>query len=136
MIIKTDDIRPLGRIARGVRGVKLNEGDEVTAGHIVPNNTAFIVSISGSGLFKRTPMFEFVVQKRDTKGSKLQKLTDEDWMVDFLPLTMTVSDILITSTRSCIKLAVNDIPVFGKGAIGNKSIKLAANDNIIGICNN
>lgn len=136
VIIKTDDIRPLGRIARGVRGVKLNEGDEVTAGHIVPNNTAFIVSISGSGLFKRTPMFEFVVQKRDTKGSKLQKLTDEDWMVDFLPLTMTVSDILITSTRSCIKLAVNDIPVFGKGAIGNKSIKLAANDNIIGICNN
>lgn len=136
VIIKTDDIRPLGRIARGVRGVKLNEGDEVTAGHIVPNNTAFIVSISGSGLFKRTPMFEFVVQKRDTKGSKLQKLTDEDWMVDFLPLTMTVSDILITSTRSCIKLAVNDIPVFGKGAIGNKSIKLAANDNIISICNN
>lgn len=136
LIIKTDDIRPLGRIARGVRGVKLNEGDEVAASHLVPNNTTFIASISGSGLFKRTAISEFVCQKRDTKGSKLQKLMDEDWMVDFLPLTKSISDVLITSTRSCIKLTVNDIPLFGKGAMGNKSIKLAANDNIIGICNN
>ena len=136
LIIKTDDIRPLGRIARGVRGIKLNEGDEVAASHIVPNNTTFIASISGSGLFKRTAISEFVCQKRDTKGSKLQKLTDEDWMVDFLPLTNSANDVLITSTRSCIKLTVNDIPIFGKGALGNKSIKLAANDNIIGICNN
>ena len=136
LIIKTDDIRPLGRIARGVRCVKLNEGDEVTASHIIPNNTDFIASISGSGLFKRTSISEFALQKRDTKGSKLQKLMDEDWMVDFLPLDKTATDVLIASTRSCIKLTVNDIPIFGKGAIGNKSIKLAANDNIISICNN
>lgn len=136
LIIKTDDIRPLGRIARGVRCVKLNEGDEVTASHIIPNNTDFIASISGSGLFKRTSISEFALQKRDTKGSKLQKLMDEDWMVDFLPLAKTATDVLIASTRSCIKLTVNDIPIFGKGAIGNKSIKLAANDNIISICNN
>ena len=136
LIIKTDDIRPLGRIARGVRCVKLNEGDEVTASHIIPNNTDFIASISGSGLFKRTSISEFALQKRDTKGSKLQKLMDEDWMVDFLPLDKTATDVLIVSTRSCIKLTVNDIPIFGKGAIGNKSIKLAANDNIISICNN
>ena len=56
-------------------------------------------------------------------------------MVDFLPI-ISNNDVLITSTRSCIKLTTNDIPIVGKGALGNKSIKLAANDNIIGMCLN
>ena len=135
LIIKTDDIRPIGRIAKGVRAIKLNDGDNVTAARIIPADTKYIASISGEGLFKQTEISEFTIQGRGTKGSKLQKLNESDWMVDFLPI-ISNNDVLITSTRSCIKLTTNDIPIVGKGALGNKSIKLAANDNIIGMCLN
>lgn len=135
LMIKTDDIRPIGRIAKGVRAIKLNDGDNVTAARIIPTDTKYIASISGDGLFKQTEISEFTLQGRGTKGSKLQKLNEGDWMVDFLPIVSN-NDVLITSTRSCIKLTTNDIPIVGKGALGNKSIKLAANDNVVGMCVN
>ena len=53
-------------------------------------------------------------------------------MADFLPIT-SEGEILIASTRACIKLTTQDIPVYSKGALGNKSIKLNAVDNVVGI---
>lgn len=129
LIVSTADVRATGRTTQGVHGAKLNDGDNIIAAHAIPEDTKFIVSISGCGLFKRTNYSEFSIQGKNTKGSKLQKLNDGDWMADFLPLS-TESDILITATRSSIKLTFNDIPIFSKGALGNKSIKLNAQDNV------
>lgn len=129
LMITTADIRAIGRVAQGVHAIKLNEGDGVSAAHVIPASTKFIASISGAGLFKKTPINEFTTQTKNTKGSKLQKLNEGDWMADFIPLTSD-GEILIASSRSCIKLTTNDIPVFSKGALGNKSIKLNATDNV------
>ena len=129
LMITTADIRAIGRVAQGVHAIKLNEGDSVSAAHVIPASTKFIASISGAGLFKKTPINEFTTQTKNTKGSKLQKLNEGDWMADFIPLTSD-GEILIASSRSCIKLTTNDIPVFSKGALGNKSIKLNATDNV------
>ena len=132
LMIETEDIRPIGRIAKGVKAVKLNDGDCVASAHIVPADTIMIASISGNGLFKKTGIEEFVVQGRGTKGTKIQKLNEGDWMADFYPIVRE-SEILVASTNACIKLTTNDIPIFSKGAMGNKSIKLNAKDNVIGI---
>ena len=129
LMITTADIRAIGRVAQGIHAIKLNEGDSVSAAHVIPASTKFIASISGAGLFKKTPINEFTTQTKNTKGSKLQKLNEGDWMADFIPLTSD-GEILIASSRSCIKLTTNDIPVFSKGALGNKSIKLNATDNV------
>lgn len=132
IIIATDDIRPIGRIAKGVKAIKLNDGDGVANARFIPEETTFIASISGNGLFKKTPINEFVTQGRGTKGSKIQKLNDGDWMADFFPLIKD-GEVLVASTKACIKLTTNDIPIFSKGALGNKSIKLGATDNVVGI---
>ncbi len=132
IIIETDDIRPIGRVARGVKAIKLNDGDAVLSARAIPADTKALISISGSGLFKQTPINEFSVQSKNTKGTKLQKLTEDDWMADFYPLR-TETEILINSTRSCLKLSVADIPIYSRGAQGNKSIKLAPTDNVIRI---
>lgn len=134
LMIRTDDITPIGRIAKGVRAIKLSD-DFVAAAHIIPNNTKFIASISGNGLFKQTEFSEFYVQNRNTKGSKLQKINSGDWMVDFLPI-INDSEILIMATKTCIKLTTRDIPITSRGAIGNKSIKLNDTENVIGFCIN
>ena len=132
LIIKTDDVRAIGRVARGVKAVKLNEEDYVVSGRLIPENTVSIASISGDGLFKQTPYTEFAIQGRGTKGSKIQKLNEGDWMADFQPITQR-SDILVASTNASIKLTTDDIPTFSKGALGNKSIKMNAFNNVVQI---
>ena len=132
LMITTEDIRPIGRIARGVKAIKLNDGDGVASARIIPADTTMIASISGDGLFKKTSIDEFVIQGRGTKGAKIQKLNDGDWIADFYPIAKD-GDILVASTHACIKLTTNDIPIFSKGALGNKSIKLSAKDNVVGI---
>ena len=132
VIIETDDIRPIGRVARGVKAMKLNDGDYIISGRPIPAATKFIVSVSGEGLIKKTPYSEFTVQGKNTKGAKLQKLTDSDWMADFMPLAAE-TEILVNATTSCIKMNVNEIPEFGRGAQGNKAIKLTAKNNVVGL---
>ena len=132
IMIATDDIRPIGRVAKGVKAIKLNDGDGVASARIIPEDTSMIASISGNGLFKKTSIDEFTIQGRGTKGAKIQKLNDGDWMADFCPFTKD-GEILVASTNACIKLTTNDIPTLSKGTLGNKSIKLNPKDNVIGI---
>lgn len=132
IMIETEDIRPIGRVARGVKAIKLNDGDYVISARIIPDNTKYIASISGAGLFKKTDFNEFATQGRGTKGSKIQKLNDGDYMADFHPITKD-GEVLVASTNSCIKLTTDDVPVFSRGALGNKSIKLGPLHNVVKI---
>lgn len=130
LIIDTQDIRPIGRIAKGVRGIKLNDGCYVVAAHLIPKETQYIASISADGLCKQSNLTDFSAQGRATKGARIQRLNDDDTMADFLPLT-TAADLMVVSTQSCIKLSYNDIPISGRSTLGVKSIKLAANNRVI-----
>ena len=132
LMITTEDIRPIGRVAKGVKAIKLNDGDGVASARLIPSDTTMIASISGNGLFKKTDINEFAVQGRGTKGAKIQKTNDGDWIADFYPIVKD-GDILVASTHACIKLTTNDIPIFSKGALGNKSIKLNPKDSVVGI---
>ena len=132
IMIETEDIRPIGRVARGVKAIKLNDGDYVISARIIPDDTKYIASISGAGLFKKTNFNEFATQGRGTKGSKIQKLNDGDYMADFHPITKN-GEVLVASTNSCIKLTTDDVPVFSRGALGNKSIKLGPLHNVVKI---
>lgn len=134
LVIETSDIRPIGRISKGIHAIKLNDGDYVISARIVPKATKQIVSVSGEGLIKRTAATEFAPQGKNTKGTKIQKLNDGDWVADFYPLS-DEKEILVASTHSCLKISTTDIPEFSKGALGNKSIKLAAKSNVVSLSN-
>lgn len=132
IIIETKDIRPIGRVARGIKAIKLNDGDFVSQAHLIPYSTKEILSISNSGFCKRTDVKEFSIQGKNTKGSKIQKLIEGDLIADFAPIT-NEKEILIAATSSCIKLLINDIPSTSKNTQGNKTIKLSSNDLVIGL---
>ena len=130
--ITTKDIRPIGRIAKGIRGIKLNDGDAVCCAYPIKSDTQYIISVTDSGLFKKTPISEFPAQGKNTKGAKIHKLTGKDHMADFIALGAE-SEILVASSKSCIKLSINDVPTLSRAAQGNKAIKLNDTDKIIGI---
>lgn len=130
--ITTKDIRAIGRVAKGVRGIKLNEGDAVCCAYPIKLDSQYIVSVTVSGLFKKTPIAEFTVQGKNTKGAKIHKLIGKDHMADFMSLGAE-TEILVASTKSCIKISTNDIPTLSRVTQGAKAIKMNEADRIIGI---
>lgn len=130
--ITTSDIRPIGRVAKGIRGIKLNDSDAVSCAYPIQKDAQYIISVTSSGLFKKTPISEFTVQGKNTKGAKIHKLTGKDYMADFVSLG-TETEILVASSKSCIKLSINDVPTLSRVTQGAKAIKMSETDKIIGI---
>ena len=131
IIIETKDIRPIGRVARGVVGIKLNEGDKVVSGRVIPKETREILSVSEDGYSKRTDINEFKITGRATKGVKIQRA---DNLCDFLPL-IDSSDILVVSSTTQIRVKVEEIPILSRGTQGVKTLKLGENSKVIKIQN-
>lgn len=132
LITETKDVRPIGRTARGIKAIKLNDGDVVAAARLIYPNAKEIISVSGNGYIKSTDIKEFSIQGKNTKGSRIQKLYDGDWMSDFLPVN-DLNEIIVCATKSCIKFKKDEIPVVLKGAYGAKSIKISEKENIVAL---
>ena len=130
--IATNDIRAIGRVAKGIKGIKLNDGDYVACARVIPTDTKFIASVSTSGYIKQTLIDEFSIQGKNTKGSKLQKISDDDKLVAFLPIA-NETEILVMSRQTAIKISIHDIPTLSRGAQGSKAIKLVGTNKIVGI---
>ena len=129
IMIKTDDIKPIGRVARGVIGMKLNEGDEVVSAKVIGIGIKEIASVSEDGYIKRSSISEFKLTGRATKGVKLQKVEN---LCDFLPLYDN-NDILLVSSAAQIRLKLSDVPILSRGAQGVKAIKLAENSKVMNL---
>lgn len=132
VICDTKDINPIGRIARGRIGIKLNPNDFVVCACIIPDDTYQYISITKNGNIKRTNASEFSVTNLNTKGNKLHKIDEGDYLVEFIPISDT-KEILITSNRAQLKVSIESIPELSKNAMGAKAIKLKEKDVVIGI---
>ena len=128
IMIETKNIKPIGRVTRGIIGMKLNLNDEVVGARAISKSTKQLFSISHDGYGKITDIDEFSVTNTNTKGIKIQRSEE---MSDFLPLKDR-SDILINSNTTQIRIKYDDIPNLSRGAQGNKLIKLT-NNYVIGI---
>ena len=129
IIISTNDIRSIGRVTRGVTGIKLNDGDFVADAQVITAGTTELVSISTDGYIKRTAVGEFRLTGRGTKGVKLQNTTS---LCGFLPVS-TAADLLVTSTNAQIRININEVPLLGRGAQGTSAIKLSKNSKVINL---
>lgn len=123
IMCETKDIRAIGRIARGVKGITLNPGDSLVSAQIIPSNVKELLTISELGFSKRTSISEFNVTGRATKGVKIQTLKENDSMIDFAPI-VNQRDTIVVSSNSQIKFNIEEINLLSKGAQGTKSIKL------------
>lgn len=132
VIIDTEDVRAIGRAAKGVKAVSLATNDFVVSAKIVPQSTATIVSVSANGNCKQTAYDEFSVQGRATKGQKLQKLNDGDTMADFYAVT-NETEILVVTKKTSARVALSEIPIQARATVGPKLVSLKTNDQILKI---
>ena len=133
LIIPTSDIRAIGRAAKGVKGIKLNENDFLISAKTIPTNTKELLSITSKGYIKRTPISEFNIATRYTKGGRLHKTKDDtDKLTDFLPI-VDEKEALVTASAAQIRINLSEVSLLSKGATGSKTMKLSDDTQVIAL---
>lgn len=131
-IINTKDVNPIGKVAMGVRGMKLNDGDCVCCARPVYDDVKSIVSVSSCGMASKTPIGDCPTSNRDVKGYKLQKLGDNDTMCGFVGISGK-TELTFTTSSAVLKMDSNAIAETGRGAIGVKGMKVKDGDRVLDI---
>ncbi len=133
-----DTIRPMGRTATGVRGMKLDEGDDAVVGMITVNDaeseTVMVVSEKGYG--KRSQVIDYRVTNRGTKGVKTLNITEKTGRLVAIKNVTDKNDLMIINESGIvIRLAVAECRVMGRATQGVRLINLTKkNDVIASVC--
>lgn len=129
------DARPMGRTARGVRGVRLRPNDWVVGMDIVCDEKARLVVISQLGYGKMTKMANFPSHKRGGVGIKAATVTAKTGpIIAVRTIAEDVTEVLMISKGGqTIRVSINDLPSLGRTTQGVRIMRLAAGDSISSI---
>jgi DNA gyrase subunit A len=128
-----DDVRPMGRNARGVRGIRLNPGDAVIGMDIMEEGADLLV-ISEKGYGKRTAVSEYRVQTRGGKGILTSRITNKTGHVVGMKIVKNNDEImLINLSGIIIRMNVNEISEMGRSTQGVKLMKVPENESVVSI---
>ena len=134
--VRFDDqtIRTMGRSATGVRGMKVDGGDDAVVGMIVVNDaeneTAMVVSENGYG--KRSAIEDYRKTNRGGKGVKTLAITEKTGRLVALKNVTDDNDLMIINKSGIvIRLAVADVRVMGRATQGVRLINLAKKSDVI-----
>jgi DNA gyrase subunit A len=129
------DVRPMGRVTAGVRGVNLRKGDFVEEfATFDPGEENDILVVTDRGYGKRTQISEFRIQRRGGFGIKLVQLTEKNGVVAAIRYVRENDEILIvTEGGMLIRTIVAEISRFGRAAQGVRVIRLDEGDRVVSV---
>jgi DNA gyrase subunit A len=131
---KEDQARPMGRNARGVTGIELEDGDAVIAMEaLAPSEQGTLLTICENGYGKRTEMDEYRLQSRGGKGIITIKTTDRNGaVVGVVQVDDSDELMLVTNRGKIIRVAVKDIRVLGRNTQGVTLISVEPGEKVVG----
>lgn len=132
MRFATSDIAPVGKVAIGVAGAKLNPGDKIIDARALCLDVKEIVSLTSDGMISRTSLDSLPKTNRNVKGTKIQKVNDGETLVGFVAMSES-GDIIATTGLTAIKFNTREVSLTGRGALGVKALKLKAKEKATGI---
>ena len=125
------DVRNMGRVSRGVRGISLEDGDYVI-GMSVDAEDGKLLVVSEKGYGKKTELSEYKCQSRGGKGTTSYRISDATGAVAGLQVVTPKDDvILITSEGVIIRMDTEDISTYGRVTKGVRLMRLADDVNIV-----
>lgn len=129
------DVRPMGRVSRGVRGIRLRTGDQVIGMDIVQAGSSIFV-ISQSGYGKRTKVAQFTAHARGGVGIRSAVVNSKTGKLVGVK-TLTGADdqeVIIVSTQGqTIRLGLKDIPELGRATQGVRIMRLNDGDEVVSL---
>ncbi len=129
------DARPMGRVSRGVRGIRLRTGDQVIGMDIVEEGSSIFV-ISDQGYGKRTKIAQFTPHKRGGVGIRsavVNKKTGELIGVKTLSSDDSQEVIIISQNGQTIRLGMKNIPELGRATQGVRIMRLNDDDKVVSL---
>ena len=133
-----DSIRTMGRVSTGVRGMKLDDGDDQVVGMIVVNNaeTETVMVVSENGYGKRSQVEDYRKTNRGGKGVKTFSITEKTGRLVAIKNVTDDNDLMIINKSGiAIRLAVSECRVMGRATQGVRLINLSKkNDVIASVC--
>ena len=127
------DVRPMGRTAVGVRGIKL-DADDFVIGAARARKGAEVLTITENGYGKRTPVEEFTVHGRGGKGMTLHGLTEKTGKIAGMSVVDSDNDVMIiTDDGVVIKTPCEQIRVCGRASQGVIVMRTAEDVKVISI---
>ena len=129
-----NDVRPMGRGARGVRGMNLAKGGRVIALLVAENEAQSVLTATEHGYGKRTPISEYTRHGRGTQGMIAIQTSERNGKVVAATLASTDDEImLITSGGVLIRTRVNEIREMGRSTQGVTLINLDQGEKLSGL---
>lgn len=129
------DVRPMGRVSRGVRGIRLRTGDQVIGMDIVQAGSSIFV-ISQSGYGKRTKVAQFTAHARGGVGIRSAVVNSKTGKLVGVK-TLTGKDdqevIIVSSQGQTIRLGLKDIPELGRATQGVRIMRLNDGDEVVSL---
>ena len=129
------DVRPMGRTARGVRGMQLEGKDNIIGMEVVNDNTsATLVSVTENGYGKRTNLSEYRVQSRSGKGIITIKTSDRNGNVVDIKLVTDEEDLMfITDRGKILRTCVGSLSIIGRNTQGVRLMVLEEDERIVAV---
>jgi len=126
------DARPMGRSARGVRGVRLRPNDQVVGMDIVDDDGRSLLVISENGYGKATKVANFPSHKRGGVGIKAAVVTDKTGpIIAVRTLEPDASEVLLISNQGqAIRVSLKDIPTLGRTTQGVRIMRMREGDKV------
>jgi DNA gyrase subunit A len=129
-----NDVRPMGRGARGVRGMMLDDGQRVIALLVAENEQQSVLTATHNGYGKRTPIAEYTRHGRGTKGMIAIQTSERNGKVVAATLVEPNDEImLITSTGVLIRTRVSEIREMGRATQGVTLISVDDGGRLSGV---
>ncbi len=126
------DARPMGRAARGVRGVRLRPNDQVVGMDIVDDDGRSLLVISENGYGKATKVANFPAHKRGGVGIKAAVVTAKTGpIIAVRTLEQDASEVLLISNKGqAIRVGLKDIPTLGRTTQGVRIMRMSEGDKV------
>jgi len=129
-----DDVRAMGRAARGVKGMQLEDGQSVIAMLVAEDETQSVLTATENGYGKRTSIVEYTRHGRGTKGMIAIQQSERNGKVVAATLVRADDEImLITDTGVLVRTRVSEIRELGRATQGVTLIALDAGAKLIGL---
>ena len=133
-----EELRPMGRVSTGVRGMRLDGGDDEVVGLVCVNDpqTETIMVVSENGYGKRSDVDDYRKTARGAKGVKTISITEKTGRLVAIKVVTDENDLMIINKSGIlIRLKVADVRVMGRATQGVRLINLTKkNDVIASVC--
>lgn len=128
----SNTVRPSGRSARGVKGIKLSESDEVI-GILSMHSNIEVVTVTKYGIAKATKEEEFASKSRGCKGIFCHKVSDKTGPVVSAFILDNANILVATANGKTIRIDANNIAHSGRHTTGTKLINLDKDDYVVAV---